>query len=116
MFGICSGLTTPPELPATTMETSCYAYMFQNCKSLTTAPELPALTLTGKCYEMMFAGCSNLNYVKCLATSGAQTHTSAWLQNVSETGTFVKNAEMHDWEQSLSPDGIPNEWTVEDAS
>lgn len=34
MFQNCTSLTTAPELPATTLATSCCEYMFQNCTSL----------------------------------------------------------------------------------
>ena len=60
MFNSCTGLTTAPELPATTLEYSCYSYMFNNCTSLTTAPVLPATTLVNRCYEAMFSYCTSL--------------------------------------------------------
>lgn len=47
-------------LPATTLASSCYRYMFRGCTRLTTAPELPATTLKSYCYYCMFSGCSNL--------------------------------------------------------
>lgn len=50
-----SSLTTPPELPATTLTYGCYQGMFENC-ALTTAPQLPATTLADYCYSRMFAG------------------------------------------------------------
>ena len=37
-------------LLATTLATGCYTYMFYGCTSLTTAPELPATTLEEYCY------------------------------------------------------------------
>ena len=60
MFQGCTSLTTAPELPATTLTDYCYLYMFQGCTSLTTAPELPATTLADGCYSGMFNGCTNL--------------------------------------------------------
>ena len=59
MFDGCTGLTTAPELPATTLSSGCYAWMFEDC-SLTTAPELPATTLASYCYQSMFKGCTSL--------------------------------------------------------
>ena len=56
----CPGLTTAPELPATTLANNCYEYMFFGCTNLTTAPELPATTLADYCYRYMFIGCTNL--------------------------------------------------------
>ena len=60
MFQGCTSLTTAPELPATTLANNCYNYMFQGCSSLRTAPELPATTLANNCYNYMFYGCSSL--------------------------------------------------------
>ena len=60
MFNGCTGLTTAPELPATTLAASCYYYMFYGCTGLTTAPDLPATTLADSCYYSMFRGCIGL--------------------------------------------------------
>ena len=89
--------------------------MFQGCRSLTTAPELPATTLTTSCYMYMFEGCRNLNYIKCLATDiSASTCLSSWVYNVASSGTFIKAANMTSWPTNV--DGIPNGWTVQDAA
>ena len=115
MFSNCTGLTTAPALPATTLAGSCYNSMFERCTSLTTAPELPATTLADWCYNSMFSGCTSLNYIKCLATDISATNcTRDWAYNVSSTGTFVKPASMTNW--TRGQDGIPYNWTVEDAS
>lgn len=60
MFYDCINLTTPPELPATTLSYSCYCSMFQGCTSLVNAPQLPATTLTDFCYRDMFSNCTSL--------------------------------------------------------
>ena len=60
MFYGCTGLTSAPELPATTLNASCYTSMFQGCTGLTSAPELPATTLATSCYYSMFNGCTGL--------------------------------------------------------
>ena len=60
MFYGCTGLTTAPNLPATTLAESCYSSMFYVCISLTTAPNLPATTLVESCYSSMFNGCTSL--------------------------------------------------------
>lgn len=61
MFSGCTGLTTAPEtLPATTLQQNCYQQMFSGCTSLTTPPELPATTLANYCYQGMFTGCTSL--------------------------------------------------------
>ena len=143
MFGGCTNLTTAPQLPATTLADDCYEYMFQGCTSLTTAPsilpatilanycynsmfegctslttapELPATTLTSRCYNSMFSYCSNLNYIKCLATDiSAINCTYRWVNGVAASGTFVKPAST-DWSSKTGTSGIPEGWTVQDAS
>ena len=124
MFRTCSSLVSAPQLPATTLATACYYYMFEGCTSLTTAPELPATTLAEYCYCDMFAGCTSLNYVKCLASSG-MTSTNClyyWLDGVSLSGTFVKSpnattgstAGASRWRIN-NANGIPSGWNVQDA-
>ena len=86
--------------------------MFNGCTGLTTAPELPATTLVGACYWNMFRYCSNLNYIKAMFTSNPDQ--SMWVQNVSSTGTFVMNAAATwDPEDYRGTSGIPAGWTVE---
>ena len=60
MFENCTGLTSAPELPATTLATGCYRYMFDGCTGLTSAPKLPATTLASGCYQNMFKNCTGL--------------------------------------------------------
>ena len=60
MFSGCTGLTRAPELPATQLAERCYYWMFTGCTSLKKAPELPAETLADYCYYHMFYGCSSL--------------------------------------------------------
>ena len=60
MFQDCTSLVSAPELPATTLANSCYASMFEGCTSLVSAPELPATTLANYCYDNMFEGCTSL--------------------------------------------------------
>ena len=112
MFQGCTSLTTAPELPATTIQKGCYSNMFQGCTSLTTAPELPATGTLSNCYYYMFYGCASLNYIKCLATSLASGSTTGWVNGVSATGTFVKDASTN-W--PTGGNGIPSGWTVQNA-
>ena len=112
-----SSLTTAPSiLPATTLTEGCYQDMFRNCSSLTTAPELPATTLAAKSYSYMFNSCSSLNYIKCLATDRSATDsTYSWVTGVyTQNGTFVKAASMSSWPSGNN--GIPANWTIQDAS
>ena len=60
LFWNCTSLIKAPELPATTLASSCYVSMFAGCQSLTKAPELPATTLADYCYWCMFARCQSL--------------------------------------------------------
>ena len=60
MFRGCTSLTTAPELPATRLANNCYNRMFYGCTSLTTAPVLPATTSSINCYNSMFYGCTSL--------------------------------------------------------
>lgn len=53
-------LITPPELPATTLSSYCYSYMFMNCVRLAYAPKLPALSLSSYCYRGMFRNCQSI--------------------------------------------------------
>ena len=116
MFINCTNLVSVQnELPATTLAKNCYVQMFANCKNITRGPDLPALTTVTGCYVNMFNGCRKLNYIKCLNEGNSGTnYTSAWLYNVSSTGTFVKSANKNDWTRDHN--GIPSNWTVVDAS
>lgn len=63
----------------------------------------------------MFYGCTSLNYIKAMfTTTPSTTYTQNWVQNVSATGTFVKNSAAQ-WNVS-GVHGIPDNWTVETAS
>lgn len=111
MFFSCYSLTTAPELPATALADGCYSGMFNNCTKLTTAPTLPATTLADGCYNCMFSDCKKLNYIKMLATDiSARDCLHNWVENVSPTGTFVKDPNMTSLPTGV--DGIPSGWTV----
>ena len=144
MFNGCTNLTEAPELLAPTVSDSCYsnmfadctslvsapsvllpnnlngaiwcyAHMFTGCTSLTTAPILLATRLGNGSYMFMFDGCTSLDYIKCLATDiSANDCTWHWVRNVASSGTFVKAASMSSW--TSGNDGIPNGWTVQDAT
>ena len=115
MFWGCTGLTTAPELPATTLASNCYSYMFRDCTGLTTAPVLPATTLAGNCYSSMFQGCTHLSRIKAMfLTTPSTTYTRSWVQDVAAEGVFVKNAAAT-W-NVFGQHGIPSGWTVETAT
>lgn len=137
-FQYCSSLTTPPELPATTLTAECYSFMFRGCWALTLAPELPAIILSANCYTsmlrdcskltsapilkatklamycyyQMFRGCSKLNSITMLATDiSAQDCLLRWVQDVSSTGTFIKNKNAT-WNVT-GVNGVPSGWTIQ---
>ncbi|MBE6289330.1 MAG: hypothetical protein E7100_03735 [Bacteroidaceae bacterium] len=63
MFEGCYNLASVPKLPATTIEDNCYLGMFYSCQSLVSAPELPVTTLAEYCYYEMFSNCTSLTEV-----------------------------------------------------
>lgn len=116
MFSWCTTLHIPPALPATTLAQGCYWYMFEYC-AITTAPVLAATELVRECYGYMFIDCSDLNYIKCLAETGASTNQclQGWVTRVASSGTFVKSTNAIAWTQGNN--GIPTSWNVyEDGS
>jgi hypothetical protein len=114
LFYNCNNIVSASELelPATTLASNCYQYMFNGCTSLTSAPQLPATTLADFCYYHMFNGCSKLNYIKMLAIDiSASKCLTNWVSGVSSSGTFVKHKDMTSLPTGVS--GIPSGWTVE---
>lgn len=111
LFGDCTSLTTAPELPATTLATGCYSYMFSGCTSLTTAPVLPAATLVSTCYQGMFNGCSSLNWIKVGTTNWNTLRALDWVKDVAPTGTFHKLSTLTNIPIN-SKNGVPIGWTV----
>ena len=118
MFAGCTSLTTALELPATTLAYSCYSAMFQGCTALTAAPVLPATTLADDCYIGMFVDCTSLNYIKCLATDifSSLSSITDWVIGVAANGTFVKNPSTSTEDWGTGGSGIPEGWTVQDAT
>ena len=74
MFDRCSVLTTPPPLPSMTLAENCYQSMFHNCINLSTPPPLPSMTLAENCYSSMFSGCVNLVSAPELPATTLTTH------------------------------------------
>lgn len=116
MFNGCANLTQPPTLPATTLAPNCYYGMFYNVRNhLVTAPVLPAATLATNCYRDMFNQCYALTGITCLATDISATDcTTNWVQRITTTGTFSKAPSMTGW--TTGDNGVPANWTVQDAS
>ena len=89
--------------------------MFYGCTGLTTAPELPATTLAQGCYANMFYDCTSLNYIKAMFTTiPTNSCTYRWVSGVASSGTFVKNSAAT-WNVT-GINGVPTGWTVETAS
>ena len=89
-----------------------FARLFQGCTKLVSISNLilPATTLAMQSYYHMFYGCSLIDKVTCYATNISQSGClTDWLKNVSETGTFKKDANTTYPEGSS---GIPVGWTI----
>ena len=115
MFKGCTGLTTAPKLPATTLDTQCYREMFNGCTSLTTAPELPATTLKPAyhCYRDMFNGCSKLSKVTMLATDYYASYClNNWLDNAgtSAQSRTLKLASKKVYDGMKREGYLPEQW------
>ena len=91
MFGQCTSLTTPPELPATTLASSCYSYMFDGCTSLQKIPDLSNITSlnTYSCREM-FYGCTSLEYLALDALPKVSRIPNNCYQSMFEGCTSLK--------------------------
>ena len=104
-----TNFATKTDLPN---ESNIFRELFYGNIALTDASGLllPATTLVTGCYYYMFYGCTNLNYVKCLATSGISANkTYQWLKDVAATGTFhIANGVL--WAKD-NTSGIPYGWT-----
>lgn len=116
MFEGCTSLVNAPKLPAifNTNYSSQYQAMFKDCTSLVEAPELLSPSLPPYCYRSMFKGCSSLRYIKMLATDVSEYGClDGWVNGVSPTGVFVKADSV---ELPINVNGIPNGWSVYNAS
>jgi hypothetical protein len=85
MFESCTNLESWPELPATTLNTNCYYFMFYGNQKLTSIT-LHATTLAAACYHSMLKACSNLSEVRVAATNMIASHCPDMLLGVSPSG------------------------------
>lgn len=112
LFQNCTGLTKPPELPATTLTARCYMYMFSGCTNLAAAPVLPAEEVYTNSYRGIMANCPLINEIRVGLKSFA-TPVTNWLANTSPTGTFYCPAELGTNETiQRGPSYCPEGWTV----
>ncbi len=65
MFCGCTGLTRAPALPAKKLAYNCYGFMFMG-SGIMTAPDLPAKKLEPFCYNHMFFCCDELQKAPAL--------------------------------------------------
>lgn len=133
LFSGCSALTKAPELPETTMDEACYAYMFQGT-SIEDMPKMPVATLdvdcykgmfqdntalttatledstlANGCYDAMFKGCSSLAEITTAYLGNfSTTYFNDWVDGVAASGTFYYNGS--DTTQGAS--AIPTGWTL----
>lgn len=111
LFNRCTSLTSAPKLPATTLANHCYYQMFNGCTSLTTAPALPATTLELYCYGNMFSGCTSLSSVEVAFTDWNPFNaTTNWLNGVAAEGTFTCPEGFDTTTRDASH--VPAGWTV----
>ena len=86
----------------------CYNSMFSGCTGLTSAPELPATTLATDCYNSMFGRCTHLSLIKVNFTAW-EGKTNGWVSGVASTGTFYKPTALT---EEYGTSEIPTGWTV----
>ena len=91
IFQKCTNLVTAPAiLPATTLTLRCYAWMFLYCTSLVNAPQLPATTLANACYNAMFSSCSSLETAPVLpATTLTDSCYNSMFANCSSLNSIT---------------------------
>jgi hypothetical protein len=112
-------LVAPKELPATTLDASCYWQMFSECTSLRETPLICAKNVVaGSCGEM-FIDCTNLKVVKCDAVESDDQFDDCftdWLDGVAQDGTFYGNEEAFKNSKWMfeSDSGVPVGWKVRD--
>lgn len=81
MFEGCTSLTTVPKLLATTLANYCYYGMFMNCTGLISGPALPATTLADSCYSAMFMDCTALTSAPELPATTMQQNCYSYMFN-----------------------------------
>ena len=112
MFEGCTSLTTAPALPASTLASSCYSYMFYNCTSLTTAPALPATTLARSCYNSMFNGCTSLTTAPALpATTLASYCYSSMFYGCTSLQVYSSSSTGHNKAWRIPTSGTASSYT-----
>lgn len=91
LFRECTKLTTPPELPATTLTERCYQEMFYGCTALTELPQLPATIVPSTSYRWMFYGCTSLDDTVTIDATSVNTYS---LYGMFQGCTSIDEAEL----------------------
>ena len=92
LFLYCMGITSTPELPATTLTDHCYEEMFLSCSSLSQASDLPATELADYCYSNMFRYCGELTRTPALpATKLAK---GCYMEMFEECGNLTQVSDL----------------------
>ena len=130
-----TSITALPDLPAKTLKFACYNLLAYQCQNMVSAPMIAGITpatscmanafngsgitaahirlqtLTDYALTLTFSGCSALNRIEVDFTSWGNiaTATQNWVQNVAESGTFIKPAALP---EEYGVDRIPTGWTV----
>ena len=97
------------DIRQTELGNACFLGMFRNCTGLTTAPDLPESSLTERCYSYMFSGCVNLKSIKVRFVDAWGFSTLNWFENASSTGIFYKPNALP---EEYGKDKIPTGWKV----
>lgn len=102
-------------MTSTTLATSCYYNLFAGIASaLVKAPYLPAETLTTNAYQFMFNRCISIDYIKAAAGSDQlnATNSSGWLNGVAQTGVFHSTNPDFDEDIERGINTVPFGWTI----
>ena len=96
MFYNCTSLIQAPALPATTLANNCYYGMFNRCISLTKAPsELPATTLEFKCYAYIFEFTAITAIPRIMATTYATDSCKGMFDDIKTLNVYSRSGPGH---------------------
>lgn len=79
-------------LPAETLSTRCYAYMFSGCTGIKALPKLPAITLATGCYIGMFQNCAGFGVYETIQLGTEVSATTKYRIPTSGTGVEASGA------------------------
>lgn len=103
---------TSPEFPSTSISSGSAVYrgFYYDFPSIIVGPDLPAATVGTQGYAYMFNGCTNLRYMKVLATNVSSTNAIKNMMNngggISSEGDFVVRTNA----PSALTSAVPSGW------